>query len=97
MNRQTILDLLGARAEELREHYGVASMSLFGSAVRDELREDSDVDLLVRFRGPATLRGYCALKDFLETLLVRHVDLVSENALRIELRPIIEKERIRVA
>lgn len=55
------------------------------------------MDLLVAFEGLPTFDRYMGLKLFLEDLLGRRVDLVTEDALRPELRPAIEREAIRVA
>ena len=82
-----------ARLDEL----GVASLGLFGSAARNEARENSDIDLLVRFEGTATFDRYMDLKLFLEDLLGRPVDLVTDRALRDELRPHIERDLVLVA
>ncbi len=76
---------------------GVASLRLFGSHGRDSPGPGSDVDLLVAFEGLPTFDRYMGLKLFLEDLLGRRVDLVTEDALRPELRPAIEREAIRVA
>jgi uncharacterized protein len=72
-------------------------LALFGSAARDELRPESDVDVLVCFEGPATFDGYFALKNYLEGELGRPVDLVTDKGLRKEIRPNVEREAIRVA
>ena len=57
MNRDTVLKLLSEHREEVRERYGARRLALFGSAARDELRDDSDIDVLVEFEGPATFDG----------------------------------------
>jgi predicted nucleotidyltransferase len=64
--------------------------------VRNEAREDSDVDILVGFDGPSSSRQYFGVQFLLEDLLGRTVDLVTEKALRPELRPFIEKEKVDV-
>ena len=56
MSKSEILQTLAARREDLTR-MGVKSMAIFGSATRDEARPDSDVDILVEFRGPATFNG----------------------------------------
>jgi len=81
---------------ELRDRFGVTRLSLFGSMVRDTARSDSDVDVLVAFDGPATSARYFGVQFYLEDLLGRPVDLVTERALRPELRPAIERERVDV-
>lgn len=97
MKKTTALELLQNHAETLRQRFGVRHLSVFGSTVRDESRDDSDVDVLVEFDGPATADRYFGLQFYLEDLLRRPVDLVTDKALRRELRPYVEKEAIRVA
>lgn len=97
MKKQNALHLLQEHKEAIRQLFGVRHLSLFGSTVRDEARENSDVDVLVEFDGPATSDRYFGLQFYLEDLFGCPVDLVTDKALRPELRPHIEKEAIRVA
>jgi len=97
MNREMIVALLSEHSEEVRERFGVGRLALFGSAARDELRADSDIDVLVDFDGPATFEHYFDLREYLEHLLGRRVDLVTENGLRPRARRHVEKDLIRVA
>ncbi|HQT30428.1 MAG TPA: nucleotidyltransferase family protein [Thiobacillus sp.] len=97
MNKQNALHLLQEHKETIYQRFGVRHLSLFGSTVRDEAREKSDVDVLVEFDGPATSDRYFGLQFYLEDLFGCPVDLVTDKALRPELRPYIEKEAIRVA
>jgi hypothetical protein len=93
-------DQIIARIRGLRtqlDALGVASLGLFGSVARAEERDDSDVDVLVAFNGPATFDQYMDLKLLLEDALGRRVDLVTERGLREALRPIIERELRHVA
>ncbi len=69
---------------------------MFGSTARDTARVDSDIDVLVSFDGPATSQRYVGVQFFLEDLLGRPVDLVTDKALRAELRPFIENEAVHV-
>ena len=78
----------------LAERFGVVRLALFGSTARDTARPDSDVDLLVAFDGPATSERYFGLQFYLEDLLGRPVDLVTEKALRERLRPYVERDAI---
>ncbi len=84
------------RREEL-DRLGVTALAVFGSVARDEATPQSDIDILVDFRGPATLARYMDLKSMLERLLGRRVDLVTQKGLRDRLRPAIEKDAVRVA
>jgi len=96
MNRSTTLQLLSEHKQTLAHRFGVARLALFGSVVRDAAKEGSDVDVLVAFDGPATSERYFGVQFYLEDLLGSPVDLVTEKALRPELRPFIEKEAVHV-
>ena len=74
-----------------------AILSSLGPAARDELREGSDIDLLVEFDGPATFDGYFGLKDYLEALFGRTVDLVTEQGLKPRARRSVERDLVGVA
>ena len=96
MSRDQVLALLRAHKTALAERYGVADLALFGSFARDRAGDDSDVDILVRFDGRATSQRYFGTQFYIEDLLGRPVDLVTEGALRRELRPYVEREAIHV-
>jgi len=68
--------------------YHVKELAVFGSAARNELRPDSDIDLLVEFLPGARvdLLQHLAAERELSELLGRKVDLVSRRALRSALR-----------
>ena len=72
------------RAEILRlaQTHGARNVRVFGSVVRDDNREDSDVDLLVEFDPGKTLFDLIGLKLDLEILLGVTVDVVTPNSLR---------------
>ncbi|MHC4153503.1 MAG: nucleotidyltransferase family protein [Planctomycetota bacterium] len=97
MNKQAVLTELSEHAAEIRKRFSVKTISVFGSIVRDEAGDDSDVDVLVAFEDKATFDGFMDLKFYLEELLGRRVDLVTENALRPRMRRAIQEELIRVA
>jgi len=96
MIRAHVLQQLAASKAELAHRYGVTRLALFGSVVRNSARADSDVDILVSFDGPATSSRYFGVQFFLEDLLGRRVDLVTDKALRPELRPYVEREAVHV-
>ena len=96
-NREQILKTLADHRQEIAQRFGVKDSALFGSAARDELRDDSDVDVLVEFDGPTTYDGYFKLQDYLQELLGRSVDLVTERGLKPRARRHVEKDLVRVA
>ena len=75
--------LLRQHLPELREHYGVCFMGVFGSYVHGEQRRGSDLDLLVEFDDrPLTLLQFIALEHYLSDLLEVKVDLVERSTLK---------------
>ena len=78
MNRDDMVTVLRQHRADLRQRFGVHT-ALFGSVSRNEATAESDVDMLVEFANPATFDGYMDLKFFLEELLHRRVDLVTES------------------
>ncbi|MGH6627549.1 MAG: nucleotidyltransferase family protein [Burkholderiaceae bacterium] len=96
MDRSTALDLLTRHKPEIAAQFAVRELSLFGSTARGKARQDSDVDILVAFEGPATSARFFGLQFYLEDLLGCKVDLVTDKALRAELKPYVEKDLIHV-
>jgi predicted nucleotidyltransferase len=72
--------------KNLLKHYGVERAFIFGSAARGNMTEKSDVDFIIKFPDdmPYTTYAdnYFALADALESLLKKHVDLVTEKTLK---------------
>ena len=96
MNRNEVLEMLRTHKPILTERFGVTGLALFGSFARDQASEASDVDILVRFARPATSETYCGVQFCVEDMLGRAVDLVTDKALRAELRPYVEREAVDV-
>ena len=96
MNRAETFALLSRHKPEMQRRFGVRSLGLFGSRARDEPHPKSDFDVLVGFDGPATSARYFGLQFFLEDLLGSPVDLVTERALRAQLRPFVERDLMHV-
>jgi predicted nucleotidyltransferase len=96
MDRAEVLRLLKEHKPTLNERFGVIRLALFGSIARGSAGPTSDVDVLVAFDGPATSARYFGVQFYLEDLLGRRVDLVTEKALRERLRPFVERDAIPV-
>lgn len=77
-----VLPLLRAEMPTLKTRYGVRSLALFGSVVRGEARETSDLDILVEYEAAPTLFEFVRLKMDLSELLGAPVDLVMRSALK---------------
>ena len=82
-----------AKSKDILDRLGVQSIRLFGSFLRDEIHEDSDIDLLVDFYpGKKIFDNFMDLAFFLETSLGRKVELVTPQSLSKHLGPHILKE-----
>lgn len=65
------------------ERYGVTSLGLFGSFVRNEQTDQSDLDLLVEINNPKmSLLKFVELRNHLTDLLGVEVDLVEKETLK---------------
>ncbi len=82
LNRDNILKAFKKHQADIRR-LGVKKIGIFGSYVNNSQTKKSDIDILVEFhRGEKTFDRYMDLKDLLENLLSREVDLVTKEALK---------------
>lgn len=90
--------ILEKRSELLRiaGKHGISNIRLFGSHVRGEENENSDVDLLVHFESSVTGSGFSFLrfKREAETLINKKIDIVLDDGLSPHLAPYILREAI---
>jgi predicted nucleotidyltransferase len=77
-----LLAILRAEMPHLVERFGVRSLALFGSYVRGEATDLSDVDILVEYERAPTLFEFVRLQAHLADLLGLPVDLVMRSALK---------------
>jgi predicted nucleotidyltransferase len=81
MNRSLIILTLSQHQALLQAH-GIERIGLFGSFVRDEQTDSSDIDLLVHFsKGEKSLHNLVSLGEELEKLFGRSVELVTNESL----------------
>ena len=80
----------------LKEKYKVKTLGVFGSYVRGEQKEGSDLDILVEFQEPVGLFKFMELEEFLGKNTGVKVDLVSKKALKPRIGKYILKEVINV-
>jgi len=66
----------------LTKQFKVKEIGIFGSVVRGEDKETSDVDILVEFEEPIGFFKFLELEEYLSDLIGRKVDLVSKKALK---------------
>jgi len=94
MKKQQVLDIVKAHQDQI-DDFAVKELFLFGSVVRGEETENSDVDFLVSFKQPVGLFTLLRLKTYLESLLSCSVDIGTPDSLRPHLKETVLKEVIR--
>ena len=93
---EEIKTVLAEEKDELARRYGVKAIGVFGSVVRGEAEEDSDIDIYVEYEQTPSLLRIANLENFLSDLLREKVDLVPDICIRPELREIILGELVRL-
>ncbi|MBI3753791.1 MAG: nucleotidyltransferase domain-containing protein [Deltaproteobacteria bacterium] len=89
MGRDAILSILRDFKQNYAEEYGILEIGIFGSAARDEIRDDSDVDICIKTKTPNPFT-LVHIKENIESLMQKHVDIVR---IREKMNPFL-KERI---
>ena len=94
MPASEILHLLSELKAEARQRFKAEIKGLFGSYMRGEEKDESDIDVLVEFDEGANLLDLTGLSLFLEEKLNRHVDVVPESTIRKEIKNNILREAV---
>ncbi len=90
--KEHILALIQEHQSQIRR-LGVRRLGLFGSFVRGQQRDDSDIDILAEFEtGRKTFDNFMNMALFLEELFGRRVELVTPEALSPYIGPYILRE-----
>ena len=96
-NAEMNIEEIKKKVLPILKKYGVKRAGIFGSVVRGEAREDSDVDILVRFdESRGGLFEFIGTKLDLEDELGKKVDLVEMGALRKQFQPYVDQDKIRI-
>jgi len=80
--KELILSTLKSKEREISK-YGISSIGLFGSYVRDEQSENSDIDILIDFEpDKENFDNYMAVYDLIEKMFINlRVEIVTKNGL----------------
>lgn len=87
---------LAALMPELRERYGVRSLSIFGSYARGEQTAESDLDLLVEFDRAPGMLAFVGLAQLIEDRLGLSVDLATRPMIGPRLAPGVQADLVGV-
>lgn len=90
--KQELIERILSHQEKIREH-GVRKIGVFGSFVKDQVKETSDVDFFVDIAPEyKTLRNFLRLGELLEEITGRKVEMVTPQSLSKYIGPYILKE-----
>lgn len=93
MTKDEILSFLRTHKQEMSEKFGIASIGLFGSYVRQAAREDSDIDIAVEFVPERkSLKNFLGCKHYLEAHMHKPVDLGIESTLKPAVRESVKRD-----
>ena len=95
-SKEDILRTLRELKQEIRADYKVKEMGVFGSVIRGEQTEESDIDVLADFEEDASFFNLVGLGLFLEEEFNQKVDVVSKRTLREEIKDSILAEAITI-
>ncbi|MCH7612896.1 MAG: nucleotidyltransferase family protein [Candidatus Marinimicrobia bacterium] len=93
-NKRTIIAEIQSLKPDITHRFHGDIIGIFGSYARDEATDKSDLDILVKFYDNATLIDLVGMSQYLETKLNCKVDVLSENAVRQEIKPTILNDLI---
>ncbi len=93
-NLEEIRSAVNENRSFIRRRFKVKSVSLFGSYLREEQKEDSDIDILVEFYKTIDLFEFLELEYFLGEILDSKVDLVMKDALKPRIKNIVLREAV---
>jgi len=79
---EELKQILAEHKPEIKKKFKVKSIGIFGSYVRGEHREKSDLDVLVEFAEPVGMFDFLDLEEYLQNIFRLKVDLVSRKALK---------------
>lgn len=90
------LEQIKEKAVPILKEAGVTRSSIFGSYVRGEQREDSDIDILVDFPKDKSLFDFVELQLKLEDALNKKVDLGEYTTLKSRIRNRVLNEQVQI-
>ena len=79
---EEIKEILQKHKDELKEQYGLKEIGIFGSYVKGEQNEESDLDILIELEKPIGFVKFMKLENVLSRLIGIRVELVTKKALK---------------
>lgn len=95
-NLNEILLIIRALMPTLKQEFNVRTLEIFGSYIKKDQKQNSDLDLMVTFSKTPTLIKFIELENFLSDRIGIKVDLVMKDSIRPRLRSSILNDAIPV-
>lgn len=92
LDKTQIVEFLASHKSELKLRFGVERIGVFGSFVRGEQNDDSDIDIAVEIFGDNLSEKYFGALHFIEDNLGRKIDLGLVSSIRPEILPYVLRE-----
>ena len=89
---EKIREIIETHKPEFSEKFNVSEIGVFGSYIKGEQTENSDIDILVSFKKPIGFIKFMRLEFYLSELLGKKVDLVTRESLKPHIGSLILKE-----
>jgi predicted nucleotidyltransferase len=96
MQSQTMLEQIKQQALPILKKAQVKKAAIFGSYVRGEQDEKSDIDFLIEYPEHTSLFDVAELKQSLEETLGKPIDLVGYNSIKPRLKQYILSEQVQI-
>ncbi|MCI0454652.1 MAG: nucleotidyltransferase family protein [Candidatus Dadabacteria bacterium] len=93
---EEIKTIINRHKDEIKSKYAVKEIGIFGSYVKGEQKETSDVDILVDFEKPVSLLHIVSLENYLSDIVGIKVDILPKKNIRAELKEFILEETVPV-
>ncbi|PWR75455.1 nucleotidyltransferase [Methanospirillum stamsii] len=91
--REEVLSILKRESHDLKDRFGVLKVGLFGSVVRNEAGESSDIDLFIELDPESvTYKKYLDLEVYLQSLFPRKIEIVTTDGVSPYILPYISRE-----
>jgi len=92
MNKEEIIQFLKENKPYIEKQFGVVRIGLFGSYIRGDAHENSDIDIAVEMRDDQIFRNFFRLEQYLKDHLKKEIDLGIEGTLKPFVRQRVMKE-----
>lgn len=91
---EEVKEIISKHKNEVERKFKVKSLGLFGSYVKGNQSNKSDIDIIVTFKEPVSLLHIVSLENYMSDLLGIKADIVPEKNIRDEIKRDVLKEVI---